>query len=55
MKHIGKVSDSNDLTVLKNEILIELRNDLRQAEYIKNWKRATFLKKQIEQIENIKS
>ena len=48
-----KYKDTSDLNVLKHEILIELNTELMQAQYNSNWKRAAFLKKQIEEIENI--
>lgn len=54
IKRYNKVSDSSDPVVLKNEVLLELRTELKQAQYNSNWKRATFLKKQIEEIEQLK-
>ena len=50
----SKVKDSSDPVVLKNEVLLELRTELKQAQYNSNWKRAAFLKKQIEEIEELK-
>jgi len=50
-----KYTEPTDLTLIKHEMLIELNAELKQAQYNNNWKRASFLKKQIEQIENIKS
>jgi hypothetical protein len=52
--YFKKVSDSSDPVVLKNEVLLELRTELKQAQYNSNWKRAAFLKKQIEEIEELK-
>jgi len=49
-----KPTESNNPVDLIKEQLEELKKELRQAQYNNNWKRAAFLKKQIEQIENIK-
>jgi hypothetical protein len=49
-----KYKDTDDLPILKREIIIELTTELKQAQYNSNWKRAAFLKKQIEEIEELK-
>lgn len=50
-----KPTESDDPAELIKEMVQELKKELKQAQYNNNWKRAAFLKKQIEQIENIKS